>query len=277
MDFILKRDLVFIDIETTGLNVIKDRIIQIALIKYTKDSDEPVELEMLINPGIPISPESVKITGITPEMLKNKPTFGQVAEKIYKFIGDADLSGYNSDRFDIPILIEEFNRAGYDFDISRRNLIDVQKIFYKMEPRTLRAAYKFYCNAELENAHNALADVRATAEILRGQIEKYRDTDFEDENGYIIEKPISSDLDKLAEFLADHSTLDVTQRLRYNTNGDVVFNFGKYIGQHVGKTLYEDRQYYRWIQEKEFSVQVKKLTTQLLREYEEKLKSNGSK
>lgn len=277
MAFILKRDLVFIDIETTGLNVIKDRIIQIALIKYTKDSDEPVELEMLINPGIPISPESVKITGITPEMLKNKPTFGQVAEKIYKFIGDADLSGYNSDRFDIPILIEEFNRAGYDFDISRRNLIDVQKIFYKMEPRTLRAAYKFYCNAELENAHNALADVRATAEILRGQIEKYRDTDFEDENGYIIEKPISSDLDKLAEFLADHSTLDVTQRLRYNTNGDVVFNFGKYIGQQVGKTLYEDRQYYRWIQEKEFSVQVKKLTTQLLREYEEKLKSNGSK
>lgn len=277
MDFILKRDLVFLDIETTGLNVIKDRIIQIALIKYTRDSDEPVELETLINPGIPISPESVKITGITPEILKNKPTFGQVAEKIFKFIGDADLSGYNSDRFDIPILIEEFNRAGYDFDISKRNLIDVQKIFYKMEPRTLKAAYKFYCNAELENAHDALADVRATAEILKGQIEKYRNTDFKDENGYITEKPISNDLAQLAKFLADHSTLDVTQRLRYDINGEVVFNFGKYIGQHVGKTLYEDRQYYQWIQEKEFSVQVKKLTTQLLKEYEEKLKSNDSK
>lgn len=277
MDFTLKRDLVFLDLETTGLNVIKDRIIQIALIKYTKDSDEPVELEMLINPGIPISPESIQITGITPEMLKNKPTFGQVADQIYKFIGDADLSGYNSDRFDIPIIIEEFNRAGYDFDISKRNLIDVQKIFYKMEPRTLKAAYKFYCNAELENAHNALADVRATAKILKGQIEKYRNTDLEDENGNTIEKPISNDLDKLAKFLADHSTLDVTQRLRYDINGEVVFNFGKYIGQHVGKTLYEDRQYYQWIQEKEFSVQVKKLTTQLLKEYQEKLKSNGSK
>ena len=274
MSFNLKKDLVFFDLETTGLNVVRDRIIQIALIKYPQNGSEPEEMDMLINPGIPISPESIAITGITPDMLKNKPTFQQVADQIYQFIGNADLSGYNSDRFDIPILIEEFYRAGLDFDISGRKLIDVQKIFYKMEPRTLKAAYKFYCNTDLENAHNALADVRATVEILKGQIERYKELNFEDESGNIIEKPIGSDLNKVADFLADHSTLDVTQRLRYDSNGDVVFNFGKYIGQQVGKTLYEDRQYYQWIQDKEFSVQVKKLTTQLLKEYQEKMKNN---
>jgi len=139
MKFNLKKDLVFFDVETTGLNVLKDRILQIGIIKYSKNVEEPEELKLLINPGIPISNESIKIHGITPADVANKPTFRQVAKQLYEFIGDADLAGYNSNRFDIPMLMEEFYRAGFDFEIEHRKLIDVQRLFYKMEPRTLKA------------------------------------------------------------------------------------------------------------------------------------------
>lgn len=270
MMFQLKKDLVFFDIESTGLNVITDRIVQIALIKFEKGKDEPKEIEMLINPGMPISEESMAIHGITPDMVRNKPTFEQIAKKLFDFIGDADLAGYNSDRFDIPMLMEEFNRAGLDFDIEIRNLIDVQKVFYRMEPRTLKAALKHYCGKELENAHNALADVRATVDVLAGQLEMYKETDFVDGEGNVTKTPIKNDMDAIAEFLKDGNTLDVTQRLKVGASGEVVFNFGKYIGQPAGKVLYEDRQYYNWIQDKDFAVQVKKLTTKLLNEYEAK-------
>lgn len=270
--FKLKNDLIFLDVETTGLNVIRDRIIQIALIKYPKDGGEISELEMLINPGIPISEEAMKVHGIKPEDLRNKPGFIEVADKLYNFIGKSDLAGYNSNRFDIPMLIEEFARAGYDFDIENRNLIDIQRLFYKMEPRTLGAAYKFYLNKEMENAHNALADVKATAEVLLGQIEKYKDTDYIDSDGNKIERPVTNDIAALHDFTNDLSIIDVTQKLKYDSKGEVVFNFGKYMGKPVAPTLARDKQYYGWIMEKEFSHQVKKIVKKLVREYESKNK-----
>jgi DNA polymerase III subunit epsilon len=268
----LKRDLVFFDIESTGLNVIRDRIVQIALMKYPKSGGDAIEMEYLINPGIPISEESMAIHGITPDMLKNKPTFDKVGQKIYDFIGDADIAGYNSDRFDVPMLMEEFARIGLDFDIGSRNLVDVQKIFYKMEPRTLKAALALYCGKELEDAHNAMSDVKATADVFMGQLAKYKDQDYIDGDGNVTPAPIVNDIPKIAEFLYDQGSLDVTQRLRYDINGTIVFNFGKYIGKPVAKTLYEDRQYYFWIMEKEFSYQVKKIVKKLLEDYEKNIK-----
>lgn len=273
-DFNLKRDLVFLDLEATGLNVIRDRIVQFAFIKYPKNGGEPIEYESLVNPGIPMSEESIAVHGITPDMVRNKPTFQQLAQKLYDFIGDADIAGYNSDRFDVPMLMEEFARAEFDFDISKRNLIDVQKIFYKMEPRTLKAAYALYVGKELQDAHDALVDVKATAEVLLGQIKRYEGMDYIDGDGKVTPTPIVNDVSEIAKFLADHTNLDVTQRLRYDPNGEIVFNFGKYIGKPVGKTLYEDKQYYYWILEKEFSFQVKKLVQKIVKEYEEKLKAN---
>ncbi len=270
MDFNIKKDLVFFDLETTGLNILRDRIVQIALIKYTPQSNEPQELQMLINPGIPISEESMKIHGITPDIIKNKPTFGQVAQQLYDFIGNADLSGYNSNRFDVPMLIEEFARNGFDFDIDNRKLIDVQRLFYKMEPRTLKAAHKFYVGQEFENAHDALADVKATINVLKGQLKMYENTDFENNDGEIVKTPVKNDMDALHQFTNDLSIVDVTQRLKYNSEGVIIFNFGKYIGQPAAEVLIKDKQYYNWILNKEFSHQVKKIVKKLVKEYEAK-------
>ena len=276
MHFNLKKDLVFFDIESTGLNVIRDRIVQIALIKYTPGNETPKELEFLINPGIPISEEAMAIHGITPEILKNKPTFEQVAKTIYEFIGDADLAGYNSDKFDVPMLMQELDRCGYDLNIESRNLIDVQKIFYRMEPRTLKAALKHYCNRDLEDAHDALSDVRATVDVLQGQIKMYEGVDYTDGDGFVVPSPITREISTIASFLNDGSSLDVTQKLKMGPAGEVVFNFGKYVGRPVGQVMYEDRQYYHWIQDKEFSIQVKKLTTKLMNEYIAKHKAKQS-
>ena len=162
MDFNLDKDLCFFDIESTGLNVIRDRIIQIAVIRYHADGRPPEELELLVNPGIPISEDAMAVHGITPADVANKPSFAQVADQLYSFFGNSDLAGYNCYRFDVPLLVEEFARVGYDFDIEDRRIIDSQRIFYKMEPRTLKAALKFYKGKEIENAHDAMADVRAT-------------------------------------------------------------------------------------------------------------------
>lgn len=270
MEFNLERDLVFFDIESTGLNVLRDRIIQIALLKYEKGGQEPKELELLVNPSMPITPEAMEVHGITPEMVRNKPVFEQVAKEIYDFIGDADLSGYNLHRFDVPMLMEEFARIGIEFDISKRRIIDVQRIFYKMEPRTLSAAHKFYAGEEMKDAHDAMADVRATVAVLKGQMKMYENTNYTDKDGEIIEKPIKNDMKGLADFTNDLNIVDVTQRLKYDHNRQVVFNFGKYVGKPVAETLHKDRQYYHWILEKEFSSQVKQIVKKLVKEYEAK-------
>lgn len=265
MNLQLSRDLIFFDIESTGLNVIRDRIIQLALIKYSAKGKPTEERTYLINPGIPISEEAMRIHGITPKDVARKPTFSQIAQELYDFIGNADLAGYNSNRFDVPMLMEEFDRAGFEFDISKRNLIDVQRIFYKMEPRTLSAALQFYCNKPMENAHDAMADVRATIDVFLGQLDRYKDQDYVDpENGQIVPAPIQPDVKTLHEFTNDLRFVDATQKMRYDHNGDIVFAFGKYTGQRVADVFKQDKNYYNWIVTKEFSSQVKQIAKKIM-------------
>jgi DNA polymerase-3 subunit epsilon len=267
MNLKLNRNLIFFDIESTGLNVVRDKIIQLAMIRYHQDGSPPAERTYLINPGIPISEEAMAVHGITPQDVANKPSFIQLAKEIFEFIGDADLAGYNSNRFDIPVLMEEFARAGLDFDVDRRDTIDVQRIFYKMEPRTLSAAYQFYCQKTIQNAHDAMEDVRATIEVLDGQLARYENVDFLAEEGEVMASPIRNDIKSLSSFTNDQNMIDATQRLRYDHNGTIVFNFGKYIGQPVATVLFQDPQYYHWMLNKEFSFQVKKIIKKLVAEY----------
>jgi DNA polymerase-3 subunit epsilon len=238
------------------------------MVKYLKKGGEPQELSMLINPGIPISEEAMEVHGITPKDVANKPTFQQVAEEIYNFIGNADLAGYNSNRFDIPMLMEEFDRVGIEFSIDSRRTIDVQRIFYKMEPRNLKAAVRFYCNKEMENAHDALADVYATIDVFKGQLEKYRGVDYEDDDGNITPTPVTNDMQVVHDFTNDLRYVDATQKMKYDVDGTIVFSFGKYNGKPVGETLSKDKQYFNWILNKEFSSQVKQIVKRLVREYE---------
>ena len=268
MNFNLERDLVFFDIESTGLNVMRDRIIQIALIKYFKDGREPEELELMVNPGIPIGEEAMKVHGITPKDVARKPVFEQVAQQLFDFIGDADLGGYNISRFDVPLLMEEFARVGMEFKIDKRRFVDAQRIFYRMEPRNLRAALRFYAGKEMTDAHDAMADVRATVDVLIGQIKMYEGKDHIDDDGNVTEEPVKNDVQSLHDFTQDIRTIDVTNRLKYNGNGEVVFNFGKYSGQSVKKILAEDKNYYFWILNKEFSVQVKNKVREIMKEIE---------
>lgn len=255
--FSLNRDLIFFDVETTGLHVIRDRILQIAMIKYFKSGAPPEELSMIINPGIPIAAEALAIHGIGPEQVANQPTFKEVAQSLYDFIGDADLAGYNSNRFDIPILAEEFARYGFDLDLDKRRQIDVQRIFYKMEPRTLKAAYQFYCNEELIDAHDALIDIRATVRVLEGQLERYAGQDYHGDDNEFIAAPVKPDTQALHDFTNDLKTLDATQRLRYNEQGEIVFNFGKFVGHTFEQVWLKESKYFYWILDKEFSFQVK--------------------
>lgn len=270
MDLQLDRDLCFFDIEATGLSVIRDRILQIGIIKYFADGRAPEALNMIINPGIPISEEAMQVHGILPKDVANKPTFQQVAQKIHAFIGNADLAGYNSNRFDIPMLMEEFDRAGLEFDITRRRMIDVQRIFYKMEPRTLKAALKFYCDKDIEDAHDAMTDVRATVEVFMGQLERYKGVDYIDDEGNVQKAPVKKNIQELHEFTNDQRFVDATQKMRYDQNGTIVFNFGKYNNQPVAEVLSKDKQYYNWILNKEFSSQVKQIVKKLVTEYEKK-------
>jgi len=250
LQFNLDRDIVFFDIESTGLNILQDRIVQIALIKYYADDRESTELELMINPGRPIPKESQDVHGISDEAIADKPKFHEVAQQVYDFI-------YNSDRFDVPMLLEELYRSGFNLDMNSRKSIDVQKIFYRMEPRTLKAALKHYCGRDLVDAHDALADVRATVDVLKGQIKMYEGVDHEDGDGFITKEPIKNDLNAIYEFTADKRHVDFTNRLKKNENGDIVFNFGKYMNQRVKDVIKKDRNYFHWIMEKDFSSQVK--------------------
>lgn len=207
----------------------------------------------------------MQVHGITPKDVANKPTFAQVAQQIYDFIGNADLAGYNSNRFDVPMLMEEFDRAGLTFDVSKRRLIDVQRIFYKMEPRTLKAALQFYCDKELKDAHDAMADVRATVDVFFGQLQRYENVDYVDGDGAVTPAPIKPDIKALHDFTNDLRFADATQKLRYDTDGTIVFNFGKYNGQPVTEVLSKDKQYYHWILNKEFSSQVKQIVKELMK------------
>ncbi len=267
MDLKLQRNLIFLDVESTGLHVIRDRIIQLAMVRFHADGSPPEERNWMINPGIPISEEAMQIHGITPQDVARKPLFKEIAREVFEFIGDADFAGYHSNQFDIPLLMEEFGRCGFELILEGRRLIDVQRIFYKMEPRTLAAAHRFYLGSEITDAHDAMKDVRATIAVLDGQLRMYRDMDLVTDDGTRIEKPVQPDVDKLHEFTNDLRLVDATQKLRYDTDGEIIFNFGIHRGKSVAKTLHEDRQYYQWMLNKEFSMQVKQIIRKLVSDY----------
>ncbi|WP_298302271.1 3'-5' exonuclease [Hydrotalea sp.] len=248
MNIQMNKPVATIDLETTGINIGTDKIIEIAIVKIMPDGTKQVKRK-LINPGMPIPKGASDVHGITDEMVKDAPTFKQVANEIKQFIGNADLCGYNSNRFDIPMLIEEFSRAGLDFSIEGRKFIDVQKIFHLKEQRTLSAAYKFYCNKQLDGAHGAEVDAIATWEILEAQVERYPD--------------IGNTTDELAKFSGEDDMVDFARRF-IKVNGVEVFNFGKHKGKPVAQILKEEPQYYDWMMKGDFPMNTKQKFTEIL-------------
>jgi len=255
----LKRSMCFFDLETTGINVGSDRIVEICIVKLSPDGTEET-LEQRINPQIPIPAEVTAVHGITNADVQDKPTFKEFAHKLLQFIGNSDLAGYNALRFDVPLLVEEFLRADVDFDVRMRRIVDVQNIFHKMEPRTLSAAYKFYCNKKLENAHSALADTRATLEILKAQIEHYENVDFTDSEG-VVSQPVKNDMDALSTFSQQYMSVDLAGHIVYDNYGREVFNFGKHKGKTVEEVFHIEPQYYEWMMRSEFPLYTKKIIT----------------
>ncbi len=257
----LKNPVVVLDLETTGMNIVTDRIVEIALLKINIDGSEEEKL-LRINPEMPISPEASQIHGITDDDVKNEPTFKQVAKNLAKFMEGCDLCGFNSNRFDIPLLAEEFLRADVDIDLKKHKFIDVQAIFHKMEKRTLAAAYKFYCNKKLVDAHSAMADTKATYEVLKAQLDMYEGVEFEDGKG-VKTLPIVNDVEKLSEFSSYDQNVDFAGRIVYDENGVEVFNFGKNKGVPVEKVLREQPGYFGWMMESEFPLYTKKVLTRI--------------
>ncbi|MBG6234206.1 DNA polymerase-3 subunit epsilon [Pedobacter sp. CAN_A7] len=252
----LKRPLAFFDLETTGVNVGSDRIVEIAILKAMPDGTEEIKT-LKINPGMPIPIQSSLIHGIYDEHVVDAPLFSAVAQELADFIGDADLAGYNSNRFDIPVLLEEFLRAGVDLDMADRKFVDVQNIFHQMEQRTLRAAYKFYCDKDIVNAHSAEADITATYHVLLAQLDRYKDVDFEDKQGKI-SQPVINDVDALHLFTNMNKPVDFAGRMVYNENNDEVFNFGKHKGKTVESVFDVEPSYYAWMKQGDFPLYTKK-------------------
>lgn len=245
----LTRPIAFIDLETTGVNLANDRIVEIAIVKMMPDGSRQTKRK-LINPGMPIPPESTEIHGITNEMVKEAPSFKSVANELKQYIENCDLGGYNSNRFDIPLLMEEFLRAGIDVDLSKRRMIDVQHIFYQMEPRTLTAAVKFYCNKELEGAHGAEADINATIDVLLAQLQRYGQ--------------LGNSVDSILGSIGEEKIVDYARRLAYDDKGVEVFNFGKYKGRSVAEVLKSEPQYYDWMMKGDFPLHTKQKLTEIL-------------
>jgi DNA polymerase-3 subunit epsilon len=261
MELKLQKPLAFFDIEATGLNVVKDRIVEINIHKVYPNGKEENK-SWLLNPDYPISPEASKVHGYSNEELMDRPTFKQVAKDIEQYLKHCDLAGYNIIKFDVPMLVEEFLRAGVEFDISTRKIIDVQNIFMKMEQRTLAAAYKFYLNKEMKNAHNAEADTKATYEILKAQLDKYENTEITDSEGKKI-KPVVNDMQRLQVFSAHHRNADLMGQIIFNDRNEEVINFGKYKGRKVEDVFKSDPGYYGWIMKSDFPQYTKKLLTKI--------------
>ncbi len=257
----LNKPLAFFDLETTGINVTTDRILEISIVKVLPGTNEVEIKTERINPTIPIPVESSLIHGIYQEDIQDKPTFKDLAHTFNSFLKGCDLAGFNILKFDVPVLQEEFHRAEVDFDISNRKLVDAQRIFHMMEPRTLSAAYKFYCNKDLENAHSAEADTLATFEVLKAQVTKYQDQTMKDRNGKEY-TPVKNDIQTLHD-LAAANMVDLAGRMVLNDKGEVVFNFGKYKGTLVSEVLRKDHSYYDWIMKGDFSIDTKKRLTQI--------------
>lgn len=244
----LTRPIAFIDLETTGINISNDRIVEIAIVKIAVDGTKLVKRK-IINPLIPIPQGASDVHGITDDMVKDAPTFKSVANEIKQFLDNCDLGGYNSNRFDLPLLIEEFSRADIDFNIDGRKLVDVQKVFHLMEQRTLSAAYKFYCNKVLEGAHGAEADATATWEVLEAQVERYPN--------------IGNTVESIVKFTGEDDIVDFARRF-IRVNGVEVFNFGKHKGKPVTQVLKEEPQYYDWMMKGDFAINTKQKFTEIL-------------
>ncbi|MDR1527664.1 MAG: 3'-5' exonuclease [Dysgonamonadaceae bacterium] len=242
----LRNPLVFFDLETTGINIVSDRIVEISYLKIHPNGDEESRTRR-INPEMPIPPQATEVHGITDEDVKEAPTFKSIAKSLAAQIEGCDLAGYNSNRFDIPLLAEEFLRSGVDIDLMKRKFIDVQTIFHKKEQRTLGAAYKFYCEKELENAHTAEADTVATYEILQAQLDRYPD--------------LKNDIAFLSDYSAFGNNVDFAGRIVYNDKMQEVINFGKYKGRLVEEVFREDPGYYGWIIQGDFPLHTKKVFT----------------
>ncbi|TKC09261.1 3'-5' exonuclease [Pedobacter frigoris] len=264
----LNRPLAFFDLETTGVNVGSDRIVEIAILKAMPDGTEIIKT-LRINPEMPIPLASSLIHGIYDKDIADQPTFKAVAQEFSDFIGDADLAGYNSNRFDIPVLLEEFLRAGVDFDMTDRRFVDVQNIFHQMEQRTLRAAYKFYCNKDIVNAHSAEADITATYHVLLAQIERYQDADFEDKQGNL-SKPVQNDVDALHAFTNMNKPVDFAGRMVFNEEGEECFNFGKHKGKTVEQVFNIEPSYYAWMKQGDFPLYTKKKLTEIWERWNKK-------
>jgi len=259
MDLNLTKPLAFFDLETTGLNVGSDRIVEISIFKVMPDGTSKLKTQRL-NPTIPISAESTSIHGITNADVKDEPTFKDLAAELNTFLEDCDLAGYNSNKFDLPLLIEEFLRADIEFDLRNRRFVDVQNIFHKMEPRNLKAAYKFYCKKELTNAHSAEADTMATYEILKSQLDRYQDEEYEDYDGNI-SKPVKNDVQSLHDFSYNTRNVDFVGHIVFDDKQVECFNFGKYKGRSVEDVFTKEPQYYDWMMKAQFPRSTKKVIT----------------
>ncbi len=242
----LQNPIIFFDLETTGINVAADRIVEISFLKVEVNGNE-TRKTVRVNPGMPIPPKSTEIHGITDEDVKDSPPFNEIAKSIAKDFEGCDLAGYNSTKFDIPLLAEEFLRADVDIDMKKRKFVDVQIIFMKNEPRTLTAAYKFYCDKSLENAHSAEADTVATYEILKSQLDYYDN--------------LENDVSSLAEFSSHNRNVDFAGRIVYDDNDVEVINFGKHKGKSVEDVLAQDPGYYGWMMKGDFPLYTKKVMT----------------
>ncbi|MFO7656011.1 MAG: 3'-5' exonuclease [Bacteroidales bacterium] len=244
----LKNPLVIFDLETTGINIVTDRIVEISYLKIHPNGDEESRT-MKINPTIPIPEKSTEIHGITDEDVKNAPTFQEIAQSLVNTFEGCDFAGFNSNKFDLPLLAEEFLRANADIELKKRKFIDVQVIFHKKEQRTLEAAYKFYCEKILNNAHSAEADTKATFEILMAQLDRYED--------------LPADVDELSKFSSHNKNADFAGRIIYDENDREMFNFGKYKGMYVEDVFKKDPAYYGWMINNEFPLYTKKVLTQI--------------
>jgi DNA polymerase-3 subunit epsilon len=259
MELHLTRPLVFLDLETTGIKVATDRIIELCFLRVNPDGSQKIKT-MRLNPGMPIPAEATEIHGIRDEDVKDCPSFASVAGELASLLEGCDIAGYNSNHFDIPLLAEEFLRAGVDFEIRGRRFIDIQNIFHKMEPRNLGAAYRFYCKRELEQAHSAEADTVATFEILKAQLDRYGDTEFKDKKGNV-SKPVVNDVKALSEFSFTSRSADLIGHIIFNDKDVEVFNFGKHKGRAVSDVFRDEPSYYDWIMKSEFPLTTKKVIT----------------
>ena len=267
MELNLTNPIVFFDLETTGVQVGHDHIVEICLHKVMPDGTTDTRVERVrpvdANGNTVHIPEATTaVHGITDADVADKPTFRDLAPSLLEYIDDADLAGYNSNKFDVPLLVEEFLRVGIDFDLSRRRLVDVQNIFHQMEQRTLVAAYKFYCHKDLDNAHSAAADTIATYEVLKAQLDRYQGVDYKDRFGHV-SQPVVNDIDALSRFTANSQWADLVGHIGYDARHREVFNFGKHKGKTIEEVFEQEPSYYDWMMKSDFPLSTKKLITEI--------------